>query len=96
VPVGWSKSAKAVSTRLVLARMPGQVPLMGEAPFHWPPSSRAASNSTGSKPWRASQAPAASPAGPAPMTATARGAMPMGSSLFMLRPSSCRDIGPES
>ena len=64
------KSENAVIDRLVLVRIPGQTPLAAAAVFHWPPRSSPASNTDTSKPaWRACLA-AASPLGPAPMTAT--------------------------
>ena len=62
--------AFAVMTRLVLVRMPGQVALWEAPVFHWPPTRAEASKITGARPCAASQRAAASPAGPAPITAT--------------------------
>ncbi|MEY9786027.1 hypothetical protein ABIE77_000585 [Sinorhizobium fredii] len=57
--------------RLVLVRMPGQVALVTDAAFHWPPRRGAASMIAGTRPWAPSQRLAARPPGPAPITATA-------------------------
>ncbi len=55
--------------RLVLVRMPGQMPLWAAPVFHWPPRSPEASNTVVSKPASSACLAKASPLGPAPITA---------------------------
>src|SRR5689334_12166736 len=56
--------------RLVLVCIAGHTPLRSDKPVHWPPSDRACSKIVGSNPCDDSQRAAASPPGPAPITAT--------------------------
>ena len=57
-------------TRLVLVCIVGHTPLRPGSPVHWPPSIGACSKIVGSNPCDNSQRAAASPPGPAPITAT--------------------------
>src|ERR1700722_5954979 len=65
-----SRSLKAVITRLVLVCIVGHTPLRPGRPVHCPPSIRAFSKIVGWNPCDNSHRAAASPPGPAPITAT--------------------------